>query len=159
LAARRRLHQRKPAERRTGMNPERRVVLKVLSASILPVEHVAAATQCSSTGVGSASSDYHFVFFTPAEQALLERLMEIIIPSDDRRPGAKAARAPAFADLMISTGPERAKAAWKAGLAAFSAASAVEPLESVLARAAAEEGAPHTETGRFFIDLKRMTID
>lgn len=130
---------------------DRRTVLKVLTASTLR-----AANQC---GSGSDFAAYQFAFFNLEEQALVERLMELIVPADDHSPGAKAARVPAFADLMISTGPDRAKASWRGGLAAFRAAAQAEPLESVLARAASEENAPASELGRFFIELKRMTVD
>lgn len=130
---------------------DRRTVLKVLTASTLR-----AANQC---GSGSDFAAYRFVFFNPEEQVLVERLMELIIPADDHSPGAKAARVPAFADLMISTGPDRAKTSWRTGLSAFRAAAQTEPLESVLARAASEENAPASELGRFFIELKRMTVD
>lgn len=130
---------------------DRRTVLKVLTASTLR-----AANQC---GTDSDLAAYQFTFFTAEEHAQLERLMELIIPADDHSPGAKAARVPAFADLMISTGPDRAKIAWRAGLAAFRAASQAQPLETALARAASEEGAATSELGRFFIELKRMTVD
>lgn len=130
---------------------DRRTALLVLTASTLR-----AANQC---GAGSDFASYQFAFFTPEEQAMLERLMELIIPADDHSPGAKAARVPAFADLMIATGPDRAKSAWRAGLAAFSAAQKNQPLEAVFAQAASEEDAPKSELGRFFIDLKRMTVD
>lgn len=130
---------------------DRRTVLKVLTASTLR-----AANQC---GSNSELAGYQFVFFTADEQTLLERLMELIIPADDHSPGAKAAHVPAFADLMISTGPDRAKNAWRAGLAAFREAELKQPLEAVLEQAAAEEEKPESELGRFFIDLKRMTVD
>lgn len=138
------------------MNPDRRTVLKVLAATaILRAD----GSQCSSTGIGSEFDGYQFVFFTPAEQALLERLMELIIPADAHSPGAKAARVPAFADLMIATGADGEKSAWRTGLAAFSAAGQDQALEAVVARAAAEEAAPQSELGRFFVELKRMTVD
>jgi gluconate 2-dehydrogenase gamma chain len=123
---------------------DRRTVLKVLTASTLR-----AANQC-----GTASDAPNF--FTPEEHALVERLMELIIPADAHSPGAKAARVPAFADLMISTGPDSTKLKWRAGLAAFRAA---ENFEAALAQAAAEEESPKSELGRFFIELKRMTVD
>jgi hypothetical protein len=123
---------------------DRRTVLKVLTASTLR-----AADQCGTPSDAPA-------FFTTEELALLERLMELVIPADGHSPGAKAARVPAFADLMISTGPDRTKVLWRSGLGAFGAA---ESLEAAVARAAAEEHAPKTELGRFFIDLKRMTVD
>jgi hypothetical protein len=123
---------------------DRRKVLKVLTASTLR-----AANQFGT------SSDVP-AFFTPEEHALLERLVELIIPADAHSPGAKAAKVSAFADLMISTGPDRIKVSWRSGLAAFHAA---ENLEAALAQAAAEEDAPKSELGRFFIESKRMTVD
>ena len=141
------------------MQPERRTLLKILSATALPLDTVQAAIQCAGTAPASDLANYKFVFFTPAEQALLENLMELIIPSDAHSPGAKAARVPAFADLLISTGTDRARSAWKAGLAAFATAATTQPLEAVLAKAADEEASPQSDLGRFFIDLKRMTVD
>lgn len=141
------------------MQTERRTLLKILSATALPVTALDAAVQCAGTAPASDLANHRFVFFTPAEQALLETLTDLIIPADDHSPGARAARVPAFADLMISTGTDRAKAAWRSGLAAFASAAQSQSLEAVLAKAAAEEERPTTDVGRFFIDLKRMTVD
>lgn len=60
---------------------------------------------------------------------------------------------------MIATGSERTRAAWKNGLEAFRQASETTPLDAVLSRAAEEEESPRTDLGRFFIELKRMTVD
>jgi hypothetical protein len=143
------------------MATERRTVLKVLTAGAAAPSGMlrAAATLCSTSGLDSSFESYRFVFFTAEEQALAGRLMELIIPSDQHSPCALAARVPAFADRMISTGPERTKAAWKAGLAAFRKAAETESLDNVLTRAAEEEESPRTSLGLFFIDLKRMTVD
>jgi Gluconate 2-dehydrogenase subunit 3 len=139
---------------------ERRTLLKI--ASVLPAAGLADAatpTHCSTSGVGTDFADYRFAFFNAAEQALLDLLMEIIIPADEHSPGAHAARVPAFADLMLSTGPEEARNRWRSGLAAFRAAAEKGRLEDVAHRAALEEQHPRTELGRFFVDLKRMTVD
>jgi hypothetical protein len=142
---------------------ERRTLLKI--ASVLPAAlgdvplDAEAPTHCSTSGVGTDFANYHFTLFTPEEQALLERLMEMIIPADVHSPGAHAARVPAFADLMLSIGPDTARQHWRNGLALFRTASANARLEVVLHNAALEEQHPHTELGRFFLDLKRMTID
>lgn len=139
---------------------ERRTLLKIVS--VLPAAGLAngaAPTHCSTSGVGTDFVDYRFTFFRAEEQALLDRLMEIIIPADEHSPGAHAARVPAFADLMLSTGPEEAKSHWRSGLAAFRAAAEKDRLEDVVHRAALEEQHPRTELGKFFVDLKRMTID
>ena len=143
------------------METERRTILKILSAgAAAPAGALrAAATLCSGSGADSTFENYRFAFFTTQEQALVGRLMDLIIPPDERSGGALAARVPAFADWMISTGPERTRSAWKAGLAAFRNALESTPLDAVLAGAAEEEGSPKTELGRFFIELKRMTVD
>lgn len=139
---------------------ERRTLLKIVS--VLPatgIGQAAAPTHCSTSGVGTEFTDYRFAFFNAEEQALMDRLMEIIIPADEHSPGAHAARVPAFADLMLSTGPEEARKRWRSGLAEFRAAAEKGHLADVVQRAALEEQHPQTELGRFFVDLKRMTID
>ena len=144
------------------METPRRTVLKALSAgavSSTKLLRAAASTVCSGTGEVSTFENYSFAFFTPREQELAGRLMELIIPADEHSRGALAARVPAFADRMLSTGSERTKTAWRAGLAAFGDASGSLSLEAVLEKAAAEEDNPKTELGRFFVDLKRMTVD
>jgi hypothetical protein len=139
---------------------ERRTLLKIVS--VLPAAglgQAAAPTHCSTSGPGTDFADYRFAFFNAEEQALLDRLMEIIVPADEHSPGAHAAGVPAFADLMLSTGPAEARNHWRSGLAAFRAAAEKVRLEDVVRQAALEEQQPRTELGRFFVDLKRMTID
>ncbi len=139
------------------MSLERRTLLKVLSAgAVAPGAVLSAATHCS-PGTGTEFENYSFAFFTPEEQALAGRLMEMIIPADDHSPGALAARVPAFADMMLSRGSERTRGVWRSGLAAFRNAHGSP--DEVLAAAAGEEESPKTELGRFFVELKRMTID
>jgi len=143
------------------METERRTVLKILSAGAVTSVGLlrAAAPVCSASGVDSTFEAYSFAFFTPEEQVLVGRLMDLIIPADEHSRGALAAHVPAFADRMISTGSERIRTAWRAGLAAFRKASEATPLDTILAGAAEEEDGPATDIGHFFIDLKRMTVD
>ncbi len=139
---------------------ERRTLLKIVS--VLPATglgEAATPTHCSTSGMGTEFADYRFAFFNAEEQALLDRLMEIIIPADEHSPGARAAKVPAFADLMLSTGPQDARDRWRSGLAAFRAAAEKIRLEDLVRRAASEEQHPRTDLGKFFVDLKRMTID
>ena len=139
---------------------ERRTLLKIVS--VLPaarLSEAASPTHCSTSGVGTEFADYRFAFFNAEEKALVDKLMEIIIPADGHSPGAHSARVPAFADLMLSTGPEEARKRWRSGLSAFRAAAEKERLENLVHRAALEEERPQSELGRFFVDLKRMTID
>jgi hypothetical protein len=138
---------------------DRRTLLKLVS--VVPATSLEAETptHCSSSGIGTDFAGYEFAFFTPEEQALLDRLTEMIIPADDHSPGAREARVPAFADLMVSASPAAVKQDWRNGLVAFRAAASGARLEDVLALAAAEEQNPPSELGRFFVELKRMTID
>jgi hypothetical protein len=87
------------------------------------------------------------------------RLMEIVIPADANSPGAKEARTAAFADLMLSVGSEDARRIWRDGLALFRREAERTSLEAVVAKAAEEEAHPGTDLGRFFVALKRMTVD
>jgi hypothetical protein len=110
---------------------------------------------CTANG-GSRFEDYKFAFFSADEVELTSRLMEIIIPADKNSPGATEARAAAFADLMLSTGPAEARERWRHGLDLFRMEAS---LEAAVAKAAEEEAAPRTDLGRFFVTLKRMTVD
>jgi hypothetical protein len=133
----------------------RRTVLQILPLAALPAR---AADFCNANG-GSRFENYTFVFFTPAEAELAGNLMEIIIPADENSPGAKLARTAAFADLMLSTGSEGERKGWRAGLELFRVESARASLEAAVAKAAEEEENPRSDLGRFFVSLKRMTVD
>jgi hypothetical protein len=92
-------------------------------------------------------------FFTPNEYRALDRLTEMILPATDRSGGASAAKVADFIDLVIANSPPEVQSRWRAGIAGFG-----PDLAAALDRAAAEESAPATPAGRFFIELKRATI-
>ena len=56
-------------------------------------------------------------FFTPAEFAMLDELTEMIIPTDDHSPGARAAQVAAYIDARVAEAflPEE-KEKWRKGL-------------------------------------------
>jgi len=137
---------------------DRRTVLQLLPAVALPQGLARGANLCAANG-GSRFEDYTFVFFSAQEAEFAGRLMEIIIPTDANSPGAKEARTAAFADLMLSIGPEDARKIWRDGLAMFRLETERTPLEAAVAKAAEEEAHPRTDLGRFFVALKRMTVD
>jgi hypothetical protein len=137
---------------------KRRTVLQLLPVAALPNQLVKAADLCAANG-GSRFENYTFAFFTPDEAELAAGLMAIIIPADENSPGAKEARTAAFADLMLSTGPEDAQKRWRAGLELFRLEAAQTSLESAIAKAAEEEADPTTDLASFFVALKRTTVD
>ncbi|MDP8982877.1 MAG: gluconate 2-dehydrogenase subunit 3 family protein [Acidobacteriota bacterium] len=55
-----------------------------------------------------AAGPYKPKLFNPHEYATLRRLADLIVPADDVSPGALAAGAPEFIDLLSSQGPELA---------------------------------------------------
>jgi len=110
-------------------------------------------------------------FLTAAELALLDELSEMIIPTDDHSPGAKAAGVAAYIDyrLSISLEPDW-KMKWRNGLKlvnelshtlnnkAFLDATPDQRL-AVLTKMAAGEENPKTPEEHFFNELKRWTVE
>jgi hypothetical protein len=137
---------------------KRRTILQMLPAVVAPQQLVKAADLCAANG-GSRFENYSFAFFTADEADLATSLMEIIIPADENSPGAKQARTAAFADLMLSTGSEEERRRWRAGLELFRLEAAGTSLEAAIAKAAEEEADPKTDLARFFVTLKRTTVD
>ena len=109
-------------------------------------------------------------FFTPAEYALVDELSDIIIPTDDHSPGARAAGVAAYIDARLAETLEHDRQAkWRAGLAAVEALSGEmngkkflestpEQRVAVVTRMAAAEADPKTPLDQFFKDLKWQTI-
>ena len=108
-------------------------------------------------------------FFTPAEFALVDELSDMIIPTDDVSPGARAARVAGeidrrFADSLDAQRKERFRAGLRAvnDLAremtggAFLRATPEQRL-AVLTRMAANERDPKTPAEQFFGQIKRAT--
>ena len=65
----------------------------------------AAATLAVSLGVEPLSAQAPAAartFFTPDELALVDELSELIIPTDDHSPGARAARVAAYIDSRLA---------------------------------------------------------
>src|SRR5688572_24697487 len=52
---------------------------------------------------------------SPAQYATLEALVETIIPTDERSPGAKEARVADYVDLLLSESSDDAKLQWLGG--------------------------------------------
>jgi len=120
-----------------------------------------------------AAGDYKLQFFTPEENDLLDRAMELIIPADGHSGGAHAANVSLFADRIVSTGSDVAnvdlfvnqavssdsqKSEWRKGLQLFQEEAAKSSIAEVLARASAGEAKPQTDLERFFVTLKQMTL-
>jgi gluconate 2-dehydrogenase gamma chain len=94
-----------------GQSIERREILRILAmaAGVATFPGFSKwSFACSHIGKSLAQikpAAYRPVFFSAPEYALVERLTDLIIPSDDT-PGARDAGVSEFVDLMVSRDPE-----------------------------------------------------
>jgi hypothetical protein len=106
---------------------------------------------------------------TPAQYATLDVLVDAIIPTDERSPGAREARVADYIDLLLSEADAEAKQQWIDGLAAVEAEAssragapvaklAAPQLEALLTAISANERQPQTPVERFFVMTKRAAI-
>ena len=113
-------------------------------------------------------------FFDPAEFRLLDELTELIIPTDEHSPGARAAGVAAYIDQRLAEYDpaipdlKESRDSWKAGLAAIDALSRKvngaaflevpeEKRIAVLEELAQKEKAAETPAEKFFGELKSWT--
>jgi len=142
----------------------RREMLEAAAAAALAAPLVQGGGGTAASGAGAPAR-----FLTPAELALLDELTEMIIPTDDHSPGARAAGVAAYIDARLAESLEPEwQASWRAGLAAVEALSrqlngkpflqaTADQRLAVLTRMAAGESNPRTVEERFFKELKRRT--
>jgi gluconate 2-dehydrogenase gamma chain len=160
----------------------RRAALKVIAvgvgtASALPILEKNALSQQTHHGMEMGQAAGAAVeaaetprFFTPQEMATIATIADLIIPSDEHSPGAKATGISGFIDLMVSESSNEIKALWRDGLAAldrmsqqkfstaFNSASTEQQI-SLLKAVSKNERKPKTIEERFFIAIKGLTVD
>jgi hypothetical protein len=105
----------------------RRTVLKTLGAGagaltflpLLSEDGLAAFAEVQKARVAAPA----LKVLTPAQYATVEQLVEAIIPTDERSPGAKQARVADYLDLLLSEAEPGLRDQWLAGLKALDAES------------------------------------
>jgi len=158
----------------------RRTALKTLAGTIaafpiLNTQAVQAALHlhrrlAPSAQAGGPAAAFQPKFFTPAENELVTLISDLIIPTDEKSPGAKEARVNEFIDLMISEADGDERALWRDGLQAMNRESgrrfgktfveASEDRQIILLEAVSQnEGNPQNLRERFFDQIKRRTIE
>ena len=131
---------------------------------LVPAEVAAAAQRAVASGKTVALK-----FFTAAQHRAVDALTEVIIPTDERSPGAKAARVADYLDFVLNESSAEARQAWKDGLASLDAVSATqfgkpfadltaEQQTAIVSEAAKNEGNPTTPLERFFNEAKGRTV-
>src|SRR5258706_11768408 len=105
----------------------------------------------------------------PAQFATLEVLVDAIIPTDERSPGAKQARVADYIDLLLSESDRELTLQWLGGLAALDAEAmsrfrapfgklAAGQIDAILQTISRNEKAPQTPLETFFVMAKQATI-
>jgi len=107
--------------------------------------------------------------FSPAQFATLELLVDTIIPTDERSPGAKQARVADYIDLLVSEGDRQLSLEWIGGLAALDAEAVsrfrapfaklgASQVDAILQTISRNEKSPQTPLETFFVMAKQATI-
>lgn len=109
-------------------------------------------------------------FLTAAEFALLDELTDIIIPTDEKSPGARAAMVAAYIDGRLAESIDTDwRTSWRTGLQAVETLAkelhgkpflegTPEQRLAVVTRMAAAESDPKSPAEKFFNELKGSTI-
>lgn len=110
-------------------------------------------------------------FFSPEEFAMVDELTELIIPTDDHSPGARAAGVASYLDRRLAESiEEESKKQWHEGLKRVDALARemhavlfmqakLEQRVAVLTRMSRNEKNPQTPEEQFFVELKFSTAD
>lgn len=148
---------------------DRRMVLTLLGAGIAHAQLEAALVSVRRWQQGEAA-DPSATYFTRDEFGLLDVLTDLIIPDTPRSPGARAARASAYIDLVVAHSPVATQQAWRTQLAALDGearqreSGAFVRIDDaarrrVLDALSARERQPDTDAVRAFVRVKQATID
>jgi hypothetical protein len=160
------------AQESTPAGVSRRTALKALGAGI---GTVAALPWLSDEGllafarIQETNAPPQPKVFSPSQFASLELLVDAIIPTDDRSPGAKQARVADYIDLLVSEGDARFSLEWLGGLAALDAEASARfrapfaklgaaQVDTILQTISRNEKSPQTPLEAFFVMAKQATI-
>lgn len=150
-------------------DPTRRDVLKLAAGAAAAVPLAPAAGWLP--GVEQATAVPAPRFFTREQFALVDVLTEIIIPADEHSGGARAAQVAAEIDRRLSEAFEpELKQLWLDGVTLVDTRAksqhgrpflqlSPQEQEGIVAAMAEAADAPRNDAGRFFVELKRRTVD
>jgi hypothetical protein len=147
----------------------RRAALKALgsAAALLPALSPEGLAAYARIQAGNAAPSPKVL--SPREFETLELLVEAIIPTDERSPGAKDARVADYIDLLLSESEHVVALQWMGGLAALDREAltrfgapfgklTAEQVDAILADISGNERTPATPLERFFVITKQATI-
>jgi hypothetical protein len=152
----------------------RREVIKrtasvLIAAPLVGLPDAQAATRAAGAKGDSRTRVKAPLFFTKVEFALVDELSELIIPTDDHSPGARAAKVAAYIDARLAESfTQEPKQLWRTGLKQIEALSqemykraflqtTQEQRIALLTRISQNEADPKTPEETFFKELKTRT--
>lgn len=149
------------------MEMDRRTALALVSIGVASSKLEAAHQHLRALKANPAS--YKLQFFTPEEDALLDRVAEMILPADENSPGAHQARVSQHIDLVVANSPEPTRTEWRQRLAAFEKLAQEKYGKPFLRLSEADQGAlldllaaneknPRSPAEHFFRDMKQATL-
>lgn len=109
-------------------------------------------------------------FFAPREKEMVARVADLIIPTDEVSPGARAAGVHDWIDFVVANSPAEVQQRWREGLAALDNASGEsggrkfleldqDQQHRLLEQFARREESPATPAERFFVFAKEATVN
>ncbi len=96
-------------------------------------------------------------FLNPLQRGVLVRLMDRMIPADERSAGAVGAKVDEYVDFILLHADPALQRAWRDGLDSYGIAIAAKDgagIDDFLTQQARREFSPATESERFFVYLK-----
>jgi hypothetical protein len=156
--------------KKTGVS--RRAALKTLGTSagaVTLLPFLSDQGLLAFTGIQRTGAKPALKVLTAPQYATLEVLVDAIIPTDERSPGAKEARVADYIDLLLSEADTDLKQQWTDGLAAVDAEATTRfsapvakltpaQVDSLLTEISKNERTPQTPAERFFVTTKQATI-
>lgn len=160
------------SDTRTGRGVSRRAALKTLGAGAGMVTLLPWLSDEGLLAFGELQKKRlapSLKVLTAPQYASVETLVETIIPTDDRSPGAKAARVADYIDLLLFESDDELKQQWSTGLAALETESTTRfkkpfakltasEAEALLTDISKNEANPQTPAEKFFKLSKTLTI-
>ena len=133
-------------------------------AAVIGLWHAAALrAQEQSRGIGSTlKQERSATFLNERERETLCKLMDRIVPADERSSGALGARVDEYVDFVLLHADQSLQDAWRKGLEGFGSAISgrdAAGIDDFLAEQARREFTAQTANERFFVYLKTAVTE
>ncbi|MFL6215406.1 MAG: gluconate 2-dehydrogenase subunit 3 family protein [Blastocatellia bacterium] len=147
----------------------RRDMLKLTATAAISIPLVGVSSATNAATESGAAQWKAPLFFTRDELAMVDEISELIIPTDEHSPGARAAQCAAYIDARLAESwTDEPKTEWRDGLKLIDAVSqemhgkpfmqaTPEQRVALLTRISANEKEPKKPEEKFFHEIKSRT--